>query len=61
MEGTISRNTFAVFMQPEWAEDMAPPGSVLEGSDVQERVAIKSWRQGMDFSRFMKAKLEEYY
>jgi len=54
----VARNTFAVFMQPEWHEKLNPP----DGSDNNaiER-DVKSWKYGMDFSTFMKEKLLEYY
>lgn len=52
----IARNTFAVFMQPEWSEPLDVPPSAK-----RDYIDVKAWSPGMDFSAFMKAKLEEYY
>jgi len=57
----ISRNTFAVFMQPEWSEPMNPPSSLGKLPDISSRIDVKAWEAGLDFSSFMKAKLDEYY
>ncbi|KAK9785183.1 hypothetical protein WJX73_001207 [Symbiochloris irregularis] len=43
----VSRNTFAVFMQPRWDEPMAMP----EGADAAS-VGIGQWRPGLSFGEF---------
>jgi len=56
--GDVARNTFAVFMQPEWDEPMDIP----KGTDPKVvQAGVQFWRPGGDFSGFMKAKLQEYY
>ena len=52
----LSRNTFAVFLQPDLGEPMAcPPGA----SDAD--VGVELWTRGMDFGLFAAAKLKKYY
>ncbi|XP_004348108.2 hypothetical protein CAOG_04283 [Capsaspora owczarzaki ATCC 30864] len=46
----ISRNTFAVFMQPHWDETLdAPAGATVED------VAVPQWKAGMTFGEFLKS------
>ncbi len=49
----VARNTFAVFMQPNFDAPMdAPPGA---------DVGVRAWRPGMDFGDFAAAKLAGYH
>lgn len=52
----VSRNTFAVFMQPRWDELMALP----EDADAA-RVGIGQWRPGMNFGEFAESTMQQYY
>ncbi|GFR46408.1 hypothetical protein Agub_g7990 [Astrephomene gubernaculifera] len=52
----VSRNTFAVFMQPNVMESMeCPPGVEAK------RVAIGQWRPGLTFGEFAEATFDHYY
>jgi len=52
----ISRNTLAVFMQP----DVTEPMDVPEGVNPEE-VAVGQWQPGMDFGTFSEATFKKYY
>eukprot|EP00456_Euglypha_rotunda_P035423 TRINITY_DN27273_c0_g1_i1.p1 TRINITY_DN27273_c0_g1~~TRINITY_DN27273_c0_g1_i1.p1 ORF type:complete len:373 (-),score=58.88 TRINITY_DN27273_c0_g1_i1:57-1175(-) len=54
----IARNTFAVFMQPEWHEPLSTPAKA-DTARIKRDVAY--WTPGMTFADFMKAKIAEYY
>jgi len=66
----VSRETFAMFMEPEWPEPMDPPKGVdykktLEGADVASLpkgvpALGRRWRAGQDFGVFTKVTLESY-
>ncbi|GLC37671.1 hypothetical protein PLESTB_000800500 [Pleodorina starrii] len=52
----ISRNTFAVFMQPDVMEPInCPPGV------EPQRVAVGQWRPGHTFGEFAEATFDKYY
>ncbi|KAL4853898.1 hypothetical protein ACK3TF_005139 [Chlorella vulgaris] len=52
----VSRNTFAVFMQPRWDCPVdLPAGARLED------VGIGQWRPGLDFGSFSTLTFESYY
>ncbi|GLI59118.1 hypothetical protein VaNZ11_000949 [Volvox africanus] len=52
----ISRNTFAVFMQPDVLERMdCPPGA------DPEHVAVGQWKPGHTFGEFAAATFQQYY
>ena len=67
----VSRETFAVFMEPEYDGDMAlPVGKTV--ADVQSGEAVKflpnsvktlasRWREGQDFGGFSEATFSTYY
>eukprot|EP00742_Colponemidia_sp_Colp-10_P002415 GILJ01002575.1.p1 GENE.GILJ01002575.1~~GILJ01002575.1.p1 ORF type:complete len:417 (-),score=45.76 GILJ01002575.1:199-1413(-) len=65
----ISRNTFAVFMQPQWDELMNVPKGVDAANAVARDRSLppgvpklaNRWRHTQDFAEFTKATLEEYY
>eukprot|EP00899_Mesostigma_viride_P009496 jgi/Mesvir1/18548/Mv17066-RA.1 len=58
----ISRNTFAVFMQPQWDEPMEPPRVVREGGvESLRRVGVGQWREGLTFGEFTNLTLNMYY
>ncbi|KAG2486583.1 hypothetical protein HYH03_014753 [Edaphochlamys debaryana] len=52
----VSRNTFAVFMQPDVDEPMQPPPGVSP-----QQVAIGQWQPGTTFGQFAEATFEKYY
>jgi isopenicillin N synthase-like dioxygenase len=53
---TVTRDTFAVFMQPNHDMDMAPPAGV-----APEDVAVGQWRPGQSYGQFSKITIENYY
>lgn len=53
----LSRNTFAVFMQPNFDDVLRPP----KGHDSQEVVKVDEWEEGVTFGRFASLKFERYY
>jgi isopenicillin N synthase-like dioxygenase len=67
----VSRETFAVFMEPEFDGDMSlPEGRTIE--DVQGGEAVKflppsvrtlgsRWKEGMDFGAFSEATFSTFY
>jgi isopenicillin N synthase-like dioxygenase len=67
----VTRETFAVFMEPNWDGDMAvPPGR--SAAQAQDQAAAASlppgvpplgarWKEGMDFGQFTDATLSSYY
>jgi isopenicillin N synthase-like dioxygenase len=67
----VSRDTFAVFMEPEYNGDMSlPPGRTVE--EVQSGEAVKylpvsvktlgsRWKKGMDFGEFSEATFSTFY
>jgi len=52
----VARDTFAVFMQPNFDHVILPP----EGIDVNS-VAVGQYKEGMDFGAFGKATIDYYY
>jgi isopenicillin N synthase-like dioxygenase len=52
----ISRNTFAVFMQP----DIKDPLDCPSGSSAED-VAVGAWEPRMTFGAFAEATLKRYY
>lgn len=55
----VSRNTFAVFMQPSFDEVLdVPTGGGL--SEVVKR-DVEAWRENITFGNFARAKFERYY
>jgi len=51
----VSRDTFAVFLQPHYEAPMdCPPGS-------EARVGVPQWSAGQDFGAFSAAKVADYY
>lgn len=52
----VTRNTFAVFMQPKWDIRMDIPSGV----DPKE-VGVGQWKRGQTFGEFTKKTLENYY
>lgn len=67
----VSRETFAVFMEPNWDGDMRIPDgrSLAQAQDQQAAQALpagvpplaRRFEEGMDFGDFTKATLSEYY
>lgn len=53
----ISRNTFAVFMQPRWDEPMTLPGGLSSHDDI----GVGQWRPGMTFGEFAEATIAHNY
>lgn len=56
----MSRNTFALFMQPSWNDKMDCPQSCLAGQSLAD-VGVDHWEPGIDFAEFTKRRLNEYY
>jgi hypothetical protein len=66
----VSRETFAMFMEPEWPEPMDPPAgidykSTIQAANVAEvpkgvPLLARRWRAGQDFGVFTKVTLEQY-
>jgi hypothetical protein len=67
----VSRETFAVFMEPNWDEPMICPSS-LDPSNAQSQSAAKNlphgvpplasrWNPQQDFGKFTAATLQSYY
>jgi hypothetical protein len=68
---TVSREMFAVFMEPDWSEPMdGPAGRSLE--DTQTAVAAgklppgvpalgSRWKEGQNFAEFTQQTLASYY
>jgi isopenicillin N synthase-like dioxygenase len=52
----VSRNTFAVFMQPRWDEPMEPPGGCSSSS-----IGVGQWKPGMTFGDFAEATIAHNY
>lgn len=52
----ISRNTFAVFMQPDAGEVLVVPSGV-----GQEEVGVASWQPGQTFGDFSQVMFKKYY
>eukprot|EP00887_Chlorella_sp_A99_P004815 scaffold4.g4815.t1 len=52
----VSRNTFAVFMQPRWDQAMALP----EGADAAA-AGVGQWRPGISFGEFSERTFQAYY
>ena len=52
----ISRNTFAVFMQPDISDPMDCPSGVSPAD-----VAVGAWEPNMTFGSFADATLKRYY
>ena len=52
----VSRNTFAVFMQPAWDCPMEPPA----GARPQD-VGVGQWAPGLSFGAFSERTVSEYY
>jgi isopenicillin N synthase-like dioxygenase len=50
----VSRNTLAVFMEPNWDVLMTVPGGVAE------KVSVKHWEATMNFHEFSSAKVMSY-
>lgn len=53
---TVSRDTFAIFMQPNHDVPLNPP----EGSN-KEHVAVGQWKPGMTYGEFSFASINNYY
>uniref|UniRef100_A0A6B2L8N5 Non-haem dioxygenase N-terminal domain-containing protein n=1 Tax=Arcella intermedia TaxID=1963864 RepID=A0A6B2L8N5_9EUKA len=51
-----SRETFAVFMQPNFDQLLSPPSGVSV-----DQVAVGQYKEGMDFGKFGKATIDYYY
>eukprot|EP00026_Physarum_polycephalum_P004593 Phypoly_transcript_04615.p1 GENE.Phypoly_transcript_04615~~Phypoly_transcript_04615.p1 ORF type:complete len:371 (+),score=58.03 Phypoly_transcript_04615:801-1913(+) len=68
-ENPVSRETFAVFMEPEWNEDMNKPEgtkdeNVLRGSaNLPPGVPLlgSRWKPPMDFGQFSDVTFKSYY
>jgi hypothetical protein len=67
----VSRETFAVFMEPMWDESMAIPAGTKE-EDVTRGSGSNNlppsvpplasrWKQNMDFGQFTSETLKSYY
>ena len=52
---TVSRATFAVFIQPSFQEYLNAP------TDIKSSVAVPGWSDGMSFSEFSAARFKKYY
>jgi len=69
-DNPISRETFAVFMEPEWNEDMDLPGgvsdeNVLRGSSTKNMppgvpLLGSRWKPPMDFGQFSDVTIKSY-
>jgi isopenicillin N synthase-like dioxygenase len=67
----VTRETFAVFMEPNWDGDMVvPPGRTAEEAQTNAAALAlppgvpplgKRWKEGMDFGQFTDATLSSYY
>ena len=67
----VCRDTFAVFMEPDYDEAMTiPDGIDLDNAQSQTAISnlpsgispiMKRWKSGMDFSNFTDATLNSYY
>lgn len=67
----ITRETFAVFMEPNWSEPMNLPEGIDASSAQSQSSAVNlpkgvpplvsRWREGMDFSNFTDETLKHYY
>lgn len=53
----ISRNTFAVFMQPQWDVSMDPP----PGYEEEARKNVPAWDVGLNFGQFSERTFRMYY
>ena len=51
----VSRNTYAVFMQPDHTTPMDCPAG------TEALVAVQAWKPGMNFGEFSAAKIASYY
>lgn len=67
----VTRETFAVFMEPNWNGDMAVPTG-RSAAQAQDQAAAATlppgvpplgarWKEGMDFGQFTDATLNSYY
>jgi len=56
----VSRNTFAVFMQPNWDEELEMPAWAAE-SDVLTAGGLKEWTQNCTFGEFASRTIKGYY
>lgn len=56
----LSRNTFALFMQPSWSDKMDCPQSCIPSQSLSD-VGVDHWEPGIDFAEFTKRRLNEYY
>jgi len=66
----VSRETFAMFMEPEWPEAMNPPSGIDYKNTIQQGTVAelpkgvpplsRRWREGQDFGLFTKVTLEAY-
>ena len=52
----VSRNAFAVFMQPRWDAVMALPAGA-SGADV----GVGQWAPGITFGEFTERTVQQYY
>lgn len=52
----VSRNTFAVFMQPRWDCPVDPPA----GASPRD-IGVGCWRPGLDFGAFSELTFDAYY
>ena len=67
----VTRETFAVFMEPDWCEPMDLPAGMEPGAAQSQSSAANlpkgvppigmRWREGMDFSDFTNETLKHYY
>ena len=67
----VSRQTFAVFMQPNWDEPVQCPSEIDPEQAQSQKAAINlpkgvpplhnRWENSMDFSEFVLATLAEYH
>jgi len=57
LAGGVSRNTFAVFMQPQWDTSMDPPPG-YEGSAGRH---VPAWSSGQTFGEFAERTFQQYY
>lgn len=55
--GGVSRNTFAVFMQPQWDTSMDPPAG-YEGIAARN---VPAWSLGQTFGQFTERTFQQYY
>jgi hypothetical protein len=56
----ISRNTFAVFMQPHWDEQLELPLWTSEKS-VRSSGGLEGWLPGRTFGEFTTRTISNYY